>query len=311
MISIFDFACCPRCNSDLTPRGGESAAALSCTACETRFPIIEGIPRLLPDQYDSFTQESFEKEWSELKTDEDTAWGLDAESRIPQILDFLGYQFPEQLKGKRILDIGCGDGSLTDMMARTFAADVIGTDLTRGMMRTQLKPNHLALFIQGDACCLPYKPESFDVVWSMGVLHHTPDTRLSFMNLPRLLRQGGRVGVWLYGKDRPLRTLIAPYMRRLGREFVFKHFSRKRQDVMIDTLAHLGMAIQRIGVGLGTRRRPPCSLNEKKLKLRDSLTVNYARFHSRAEVAGWFEQAGLRNINCRMIDGAVVCYGDK
>lgn len=307
-ISLCDFVCCPRCRGDLTVR---EPASFHCACCEVSFPVIDGIPRLLPDQYDSYTQVAYDKEWSELKTDKDTAWGVDVESRIPQVLAFLGYQSPEQLKGKRILDVGCGDGSLTDMMARAFHADVIGTDLSRGMMRTQQRPEHRAVFIQGDVCRLPYKPESFDLVWAGGVLMFTPDTRLSFMNLPRLLRQGGRVGVWLYGNDRLPRTLIMPRVRGLARELVFKQFDRKGQDIMIDALAHLAMAKQRIGLALATRRRAPCSLNEKRLKLRDSLSVNYARFHSCAEVSGWFEEAGLGNINCRMIDGAVVGYGDK
>ena len=309
MLNIVDVLCCPRCHSDIA--GASSAQALSCSTCQARFPIIQGIPCLLPQHFDSYTQEAFEREWGELKEEDERAWAVEVKDRIPQIVDFLGFRSPEQLQGRRILDVGCGDGSLTDMMARAFQADVVGADLTRGMMRTQRKPDKQSIFVQGDACCLPFKNESFDIVWSGGVLMMTPDTQAAFAGLPRLLRPGGRVGVWLYGKDRPLRELIMPNVRGLGREYVFKRVSRKGQDFMIDALARLAMIKQRMGLALGTRRRLPCSLNEKKMKLRDSLSVNYARFHSRAEVTGWFEAAGLRNINCRMIDGAVVCYGDR
>ena len=50
---------------------------------------------------------------------------------------------------------------------------------------------------------LPFAPESFDYIYSIGVLHHTPDCEQAFKGLPRLLKPGGRIAIWLYSAYNP------------------------------------------------------------------------------------------------------------
>ena len=124
--------CCPICKGDLEITASRD---LRCVRCSESFPIIDGIPRLLPAKFDRYTQESFEREWAELR-DDDTAWGVDVQGRIPQLLDFLGAQSGE-LKGKRLLDVGCGDGSLSNAIALALGAQVVAFDLSTGMARSR------------------------------------------------------------------------------------------------------------------------------------------------------------------------------
>ncbi|MGE3510530.1 MAG: methyltransferase domain-containing protein, partial [Vicinamibacterales bacterium] len=52
--------------------------------------------------------------------------------------------------------------------------------------------------IQADVFHLPFRDEVFDVIVSLGVLHHTRDTREAFLSLPRHVKEGGTIAVWLY-----------------------------------------------------------------------------------------------------------------
>src|SRR5262249_40745818 len=107
----------------------------------------------------------------------------------------------EQLRGKRVLDVGCGMGRFSDVASR-WGATVVGIDLSRAVDAAQRnvggRPNvHIA---QADVFELPFRAETFDFIFSIGVLHHTPDTRKAFDNLPGLLRRGGTIAIWLYAR---------------------------------------------------------------------------------------------------------------
>ena len=102
---------------------------------------------------------------------------------------------------QRVLEVGCGLG--TDL--RQFAlggARVVGLDLSLRSVR--LTRQHFAtfgtpgFFCQGDSENLPFADGSFDVVYSFGVLHHTPDTQQAIDECYRVLRPGGEFILMLY-----------------------------------------------------------------------------------------------------------------
>lgn len=103
--------------------------------------------------------------------------------------------------GKRLLEVGCGMG--TDLLQFACGgAQVTGVDLTPRSVETSR--HHLKLYSQTgdfaltDAEKLPFADGSFDVVYSNGVLHHTPDTAGAVREIHRLLRPGGLARVMLY-----------------------------------------------------------------------------------------------------------------
>ena len=69
-------------------------------------------------------------------------------------------------------------------------------DLTAGLPQVSL--------VQADLLKLPFEAASFDLIYSLGVLDHTPDPRASFLALAGLLKPGGRIVVWVYPLKRPL-----------------------------------------------------------------------------------------------------------
>lgn len=106
--------------------------------------------------------------------------------------------------GKRCLDAGCGGGRASIMMAEAGAAEVVGVDLSETNVETcRGWARHRALencsFQQGSLVDLPFEDESFDIVWSNGVLHHTGATDATLKEITRTLRQGGSMWLYLYG----------------------------------------------------------------------------------------------------------------
>jgi SAM-dependent methyltransferase len=103
--------------------------------------------------------------------------------------------------GKRVLEIGCGLGTDAAEFCRV-GASYTGMDLTDAAAR--LTRAHLAYrqcrgsVIRGDAERLPFRDAAFDLVFSHGVLHHTPDTAGAVREVHRVLRPDGLAAVMVY-----------------------------------------------------------------------------------------------------------------
>ncbi len=105
----------------------------------------------------------------------------------------------DDLAGRRVLDLGCGSGRWTRYFARRAgfveAADPSAAALVAARATADL-PN--VRVIQASVAGLPYAEASFDVVASVGVLHHVPDTAAAIAELAPLVRPGGLVYLYLY-----------------------------------------------------------------------------------------------------------------
>ncbi len=103
--------------------------------------------------------------------------------------------------GSRVLDVGCGNGYVLAQYAR-LGADVAGVDLTQTAV--DLSKARFALAgLKGEFALtngerLPYADGSFDIVCSMGVLHHIENPRPMLSEMRRVLRPGGRIILMLY-----------------------------------------------------------------------------------------------------------------
>jgi ubiquinone/menaquinone biosynthesis C-methylase UbiE len=126
--------------------------------------------------------------------------------------------FPEA-KGKRVLEIGCGLGTDGAQFARA-GAEYIGMDLSSAsvaLAARNLQQQHLpASWLVSDAEYLPFPDNSFDLVYSYGVLHHTPDLPSAIAEVRRVLRPGGRAIVMMYHKTSLNYYVGILMLRRLG-----------------------------------------------------------------------------------------------
>jgi len=118
-----------------------------------------------------------------------------------RLLQTVGF---EKTRGLRVLEIGCGCGSEAERFARA-GAHYTAVDLTNAAVSiTQRRFDLTGLkgrFVQGDAENLPFNDGSFDLVYSHGVLHHTPDTPRTIREVYRVLSPGGRAMIMLYYRD--------------------------------------------------------------------------------------------------------------
>ena len=103
-------------------------------------------------------------------------------------------------RGKLVLDAGCGMGRYAKV-ALAFGAEVTACDLSDALLRlAEEAPLAQAPCRAGRPPRAPFKPKQFDIVYSHGVLHHTSDTRAAFKSVAALVKEGGLLNVWLYGK---------------------------------------------------------------------------------------------------------------
>ena len=145
----------------------------------------------------------------------------------------------DQFAGAHLLEIGCGMGSDLMQFARGGAI-CTGIDITpRSIEITRHRFALYALggnFILSDGERLPFPSESFDVVYSNGVLHHTPDTVGAIREIHRVLRPGGTAKVMLYHRN-SLNYWVEIVLRRglLGAEFLR---GRSAEDIMSRVVEH-------------------------------------------------------------------------
>lgn len=133
----------------------------------------------------------------------------DQTGRFGKIFDYGRYQ------GKRVLEVGCGMGCMA-MNWASHGAQLTAVDLnpvavaqtTRRMEAFGLQ----AEVRQADGETLPFDNDSFDFVYSWGVLHHTPRTKEAIAELRRVLKPGGRAGVMLYNRNSGLYRYLTQWV---------------------------------------------------------------------------------------------------
>jgi SAM-dependent methyltransferase len=206
-LTLLDYIVCPKCQKRfelkiLTQHGDHiMEGSLQCEGCGTSYAIQEGIPRLLDqhtiDQRNKTTAERFGQEWEDFDF-------IDIQRYTQQFLDWIFPVQSEFFYNKLILDAGCGKGRHCVVSAKFHAREVIGIDLADGSVITAFRntkdtPNiHI---IQANLYHLPFKSDTFDYVYSIGVLHHTPEPKKASICLVEKVKPGGAISAWVYGKE--------------------------------------------------------------------------------------------------------------
>src|SRR5712691_1393684 len=200
---------CPACVGQLSPARDADQDALVCSRCGEEFPVIRSIPRLLLSPF----REALLGNGSAAGTDErqlQTALSFGFEwTRFPEMYEewnqsFLDYMQPhgaESFRGKKVLDAGCGNGRFAHYAAK-YGAEVWAIDLGPAVevARRNTEQAGRVQVVQADLHRPPFALESFDFIYSIGVLHHLPDPETAFQQLLRYLKPGGEIQIYLYWK---------------------------------------------------------------------------------------------------------------
>jgi arsenite methyltransferase len=273
-------------------------------------------------------------------------WGLEGESAHVMeewLLARYGWGRPEDYRAfiasrATILDAGSGLGrEAFRAAAANPTAEIFGLELSdcvdEAAQLARSRGLRNVTFVQADLMAPPFRPGSFDLILSEGVLHHTPDTRRAFESLAPLLAEGGEIAFYVYRKKAPLR------------EFADDHVRRQVQDLTPDEawsamepLTRLGKILsdlkatvevpEDVGVlgikagGYDLQRLVyytmfKCYWNER-LSFDENVHVNfdwyyprYAWRHTEDEVRAWLRSAGLTLVHEAIEDSGITMRACK
>ncbi len=194
MDRFLELLACPACT-------GALAGDWSCRSCGSRYEAPDGIPNLrLPSDIRTEVVRRFYEHapFPDYPPRASLSW-LRARAERSEFVRLVDHAISGDA---RILEIGCGTGQMSLYLARARRV-VIGADLTRASLvlgeaaarRFQLDQVH---FVETDLHRPGLREGAFDVVYSSGVLHHTPNPRAAFARLVRLVRRGGMIVLGLY-----------------------------------------------------------------------------------------------------------------
>ena len=242
---LLNILACPNCSTELQLNifseekhqiSEINEGTLNCISCSKIFPIIQGIPRFVPnilnlypefvnkypqiishEQLNTFkqlhgaTQERFSYEWMRYpgSLDEDRPIFLN-ETQLE----------PSEWKDKWVLDGGCGMGRYS-RVAHQLGATVVAMDIGTALIRLEdlAKTSSRMHIVQGDLTCPPFKKQVFDIIYSIGVIHHTPSAKKTFEQLTQFVKLGGFLTLWVYGAPGLFKNFKTNPLRK-GREYL-------------------------------------------------------------------------------------------
>lgn len=300
-------------------RGQVDTGYLVSTDGRHRYPIRTGIPRFVPE---SNYADNFGMQWNifaRTQLDSSSGQSISAERFWKATL-----WHPASLRDRWVLDVGCGSGRFAEI-ALGAGAKVVALDYSSAAdaCYANLRHHDNLHVVQGDIYCLPFAPESFDFVYSLGVLQHTPDVGRAFAALPPMLANEGRLCVDYYERSLKGGLLpkywLRPITTRLPKTLLFAILER-----LVPVLLPVSQAISRVPViGPLLQRAVPVanykgiySLNDTQLSewaLLDTFDMLAPAFDQpqTAKIARtWLESAGLFDISVEKA-GHLVARGTK
>ncbi len=295
-VDLISILRCPVCRSKLTQE-------MRCTECGNQYPVIRGIPRFVNSE---FYVENFGFQWNKHKR---TQFDNGKENPSESFLKKVGLT-PDLVKDKLILDAGCGAGRYSDVVSR-WGANVIAVDLSSAVEASYENLSHLGVrVLQADIMNLPFAEESFDIIFSIGVLHHTPDTKKAFQSLVPLLKPGGFMVIWLYSayNDESTRMKLSNFYRR---------FSWRIPKKLLYSISWLAIPYYYLNqiplLRTFTGRMWHISEHEnwrwRVLDTFDWYSPKYQWHHTYPEVFSWFEEMGF--VNIRTLEPPITVSGFK
>lgn len=237
-----------------------------------------------------------------------------------------------------MLDAGCGSAySAAIMLERRFPKlRYVGADISRAAdvaARSFAEKGVDGAVVQADLMRLPFADGAFDIVFSEGVLHHTPSTRSALAAVSRKARTGGVVAFYVYRKKSPVREFTDDYIRDL-----VKDLPPDQAWTLMEPLTRLGISlgeldaeidipeeISLLGIPAGRINvqrlfywhvcklfyRPDMTLDEMNHINFDWFTPTYAHRQSPEEVSQWCREIGLDIVKMKAEEAGITVVATK
>ena len=293
---------CVKCGEVLPPESSWGSGGIRCGQCGVMVPVVRGIPRFVAS--DAYVG-SFSFEWNRhKKTQLDDAISRESEETFRAKTGLT----PGDVQGRLVLDVGCGMGRFADVVSR-WGGRVVGVDLSLAVDAAQanLEGRENVRILQADLFHLPFSPGTFDIVYSIGVLHHTPDCEKACREIFRFVRPGGRACIWVYGRMGPWERFARLYRR----------VTVRMPPRLLHGLCRLAIPWYHVCrlpvVGRLLRTVLPISQHPnpewRVLDTFDWYSPRYQSLHTFPEVYRWFQTEGFADI--RLLDVPVAVAGTR
>jgi SAM-dependent methyltransferase len=195
-----------------------AGGALACQACDARFPVDaeRGVARLLAESSETAGKVDIQAWWGDLYkqlyAQHETLDRAALAGMLVELEDMFharghlaAVEMPlAALAGKNVLEIGPGGGGHSALFqskgARVTAVDITPERAMGTAIKLALVGDGSGHAYQADAENLPFRDDSFDIVYSNGVLHHSENTGRAIAEVLRVLKPGGRAVLMLYAR---------------------------------------------------------------------------------------------------------------
>jgi arsenite methyltransferase len=311
--------------TDEVPSSGDDVRSGTLSADGAVYPISDGIPRFSgsADAGQQQTAQSFGFKWTNRASFGSEGMRQELHGWLLKRYGFASADAMRTFFGgrRRILDAGCGAGFATSAWMNdswnTAGGEWVGVDISAAIDVAQERVGRFpgTQFVQADILALPFRRESFDTIFSEGVLHHTPSTERAFRSLVPLLAPGGELMIYVYRTKAPIREFTDDYVRNL-----ISHLSPADAWEALRPLTRLGQALAELkteievvedvpllGIKAGTYDvQRLVYWNVAKLFWNEGMTFEennhlnfdwyhprYAHRQSEEEVRRWYDDAGL------------------
>jgi SAM-dependent methyltransferase/uncharacterized protein YbaR (Trm112 family) len=256
------------------------------------------LPALAPMPGEEDVLRTFSREWLDYQWDGRSYWNMTPEHTY-RCMDRMLDLEARPVRHGRVLEAGIGIGGIADHVSRSQECELVGIDLSYAVdaARRHFGGNPFLHVVQASVFAPPFAEESFDFVYSQGVIHHTFSTLTAFQSLSRLTRRGGRLYVWVYSQEDEERSAVRKGLMLLERLLrpVCWRLPGPLQTAVLLPIVPLYLIHQNLGSNgqVGSIRY---GFNEAMHAARDRFTPRFVHRHSNDEVGSWFRDAGYRDI---------------
>ncbi len=336
---------CPKCKSKFHLKSekqqkNEILKGILICSKNHKFPIFNGVPRLVVDKEKNFkkTETAFSSKWKNFSKsyhnkrwyDKQQKWFLDrfGWNSVPKFLKFLN-------KCEYILDAGTGVGNSAHWFSANKNALVFAIDASESVIFANKKYGKISNihFLQADIRQLPFKKNFFSFICSDQVLHHTKNTKTSFINLTKHLKKNGLISIYIYKKKGPIREFSDDFIRE-----IMVNKSEKDCLKFSKSMAILGRSLSKLNKKITIPKNIPilkiksgtydlqrfiywnflkCWWSDD-VPFEQSIATNfdwyypkYAYRHTPDEVKNWFKEQKLKISHFNEIESGISITGKK